>query len=88
MIFPEKAEAIRANRTLKFRFPVPDIPTLRLSTRDAPILTMANCEIGWMTGSPVTETRVLQGVTMQITMKTRMAVVGRNGQGKSSLLSA
>jgi ATPase subunit of ABC transporter with duplicated ATPase domains len=87
-------EAIRANRVIRFKFPDPDIVCLRLSTSTSPILTLAKCQIGWDAVSSDSQLEkgsgevILDDVTLQLTMKSRIAIVGPNGQGKSTLIAA
>jgi elongation factor 3 len=88
-------EAVRANRELRFKFPEPDLISLRLSTPSAPIVTLANSQIGWdepsQPGRAIVKgsgEAILTDVTLQLTMKSRVAIVGPNGQGKSTLIAA
>ena len=87
---------------LRFKFPEPDILSLRLASPTSPILTLSNCAVGWnmmpvggtegtvaATGvTPTTGSVVLNSITLQLTMRSRVALVGPNGQGKSTLIEA
>ena len=69
-----------------FKFPVPDLTCLRLTTPTAPLLQMESCELSWMSkGVSSDVTTVLTNVTMQICSNSRIAVVGLNGQGSAIL---
>jgi ABC-type molybdenum transport system ATPase subunit/photorepair protein PhrA len=70
-------------RYAKFKFPSLDIPSLRLATETSPLLTLENCVITYQQK----EKNVLEKVTLQLTLKSRVGIIGRNGKGKSLCLS-
>jgi ATP-binding cassette subfamily F protein 3 len=62
--------------TRSVRINIPDVPQ-----RNAPALECKDLTVGYASGSPV-----LQGIDFEINRGEHMAVVGENGQGKSTLL--
>ena len=57
---------------------------LRLSSSDMPLITMDKVSLTY----PDREKPVLENVTVQITLQSRVGIIGRNGRGKSTLLQA
>jgi ATPase subunit of ABC transporter with duplicated ATPase domains len=78
---PTKIHEAAAPRTLHFEFPTPH-PPLRRAPDDV-ILQLDNAAVGYGPAPP----HVLSGVTLQLTARTRAALCGSNGAGKSSLLA-
>lgn len=68
----------------KFKFPQVDVPSLRLATDTSPLLTMEKCAITYQ-GRPK---NVLENVTLQLTLKSRVGIIGKNGKGKTTLMHA
>jgi ABC-type transport system involved in cytochrome bd biosynthesis fused ATPase/permease subunit len=75
--------AERDFRYAKFKCPFLDIPSLRLATETSPLVTLENCVISYQQK----EKRVLEKVTLQLTLKSCVGIIGRNGKGKSLSLS-
>ena len=69
-------------RLVAFRFPEP--PDLRNDSR--PIVTLDKCQVGW--GATVVDPPILNQLTLELHMGDRIALVGRNGCGKTTLLTA
>lgn len=78
---PTKILEAAAPRPLLFEFPTPD-PPLRRAPQDV-ILQLDEAAVGYEPVQP----HVLSGVTLQLTARTRAALCGSNGAGKSSLLA-
>ncbi|MDB2415221.1 ABC-F family ATP-binding cassette domain-containing protein [Rickettsiales bacterium] len=70
----DMVDAIIAERSTKFRFPQPE-------EIGSPIITLDNVDIGYAPGEPV-----LQNVNISISMDDRIALLGANGNGKSTLV--
>lgn len=82
---PEIIEAERERyHSYRFKFPIVDTGSLRLPTPLSPLLTMEKCAISY-TGR---EKAVLENVTLQLTLQSRVGIIGRNGKGKSTLMLA
>ena len=74
-------------RQLKFKFPNPDVNSVRNTTNNdeyVNLITMDNVELQWSTKPKP----ILSNITCQITLNSRIAIVGPNGKGKSTLLCA
>ncbi|NBV54288.1 MAG: ABC transporter ATP-binding protein [Proteobacteria bacterium] len=67
-------DAVMAERTVKFTFPQPE-------ELAPPILSVFEADIGYTPGKPV-----LRGVDERIDMDDRIALLGANGNGKSTLI--
>lgn len=80
---PDHVELKKPEKVSHFKFPNPDIASLRLASPESPIFAMENCSLQWNGSSR----SLLEHVTFEITIKTRLGVVGPNGQGKSTLMS-
>lgn len=85
---PEIIDAERARdfRTVKFKFPSVDASSLRLSPADAPLVTFDRVTLTYP--NRPRDQPVLTNVTCQITLRSRIGIIGRNGRGKSTLLQA
>lgn len=85
---PEIIDAERARdfRTVKFKFPAVDASALRLSAPNAPLLTFDRVTLSYATRPA--DQPVLTNVTCQVTLRSRIGIVGRNGRGKTTLLQA
>lgn len=83
---PETVEAMARAKPLHFKFPKPlDVGVAMRSVTDnsVPVLTVSEGSVGYPGRPPI-----LSHLTLQVTMGTRVAVVGENGAGKSTLLKA
>lgn len=67
-------DAVMAERTVKFTFPNPEDLT-------PPLFTMDKVDVGYTAGHPI-----LKGLNEQIDMDDRIALLGANGNGKSTLI--
>ena len=65
----------------KFRFPEPGFLE-GIKTKDKAILKMARVEFTY----PGTERQILNGVSIAVTLNSRVAVIGPNGAGKSTMI--
>lgn len=85
---PEVIDAERARdfRTVKFKFPAVDASALRLSAPNAPLLTFDRVTLSYATRPA--DQPVLTNVTCQVTLRSRIGIIGRNGRGKTTLLQA
>ena len=72
----EPIASIAEQRTLPFHFPDP-------APMSPPILRLAEADLGYAEGTPI-----LKEVTLQIGNDDRIALLGPNGQGKSTLAKA
>jgi len=81
---PQYIQAIRKNKTLHFKFPSPMGVGLSPS---AAVISLDDCSISWKSAAGDVPP-VLSGVSLAIGMNSRIAIVGPNGQGKSTLLTA
>jgi len=81
--------AARDYRLVKMKLPVPDVGSLRLASGSAPVITLDCCALSYSSalGSGQGSGNVVQEVTAQVTLASRIGIIGRNGQGKSTLLS-
>jgi len=88
--FPDRIQAVRENRNIRFKFPHPDIGKLRLATPNSCILSIENANIGRQILSPLTSSpefnAVLNNVTLQLNLKSKIAIIGGNGMGKTTLM--
>jgi ABC-type multidrug transport system fused ATPase/permease subunit len=82
---PEKIreEELRLERIMKFKFPEVDASELRLTSKDSPLIAMEAVSCGYT--NSLSEC-VLQKITGQVSLNSRIALVGSNGSGKSTLL--
>mmetsp|Transcript_33350 Transcript_33350/g.64466 ORF Transcript_33350/g.64466 Transcript_33350/m.64466 type:complete len:759 (-) Transcript_33350:292-2568(-) len=87
MRLPEKvrAEELKRERELKFKFPNVEPEELRLASQDAPFLDFEGASVGYPLDNGKTHV-VLRNISVSVGMKSRVAVVGPNGAGKSTLL--
>ena len=69
----EPIASIAENRTISFDFPQPE-------TMSSPIMTMENIMVGYDPNTPI-----LKDITLRIDMDDRIALLGANGNGKSTL---
>ena len=80
---PQYVQALRKNKTLHFKFPSP--LGLGLSSNSAVLLSLDRCSISWGSGNVgagMDEVApILKNVSLSITMSSRIAIVGPNGQG-------
>lgn len=85
---PEIIDAERARdfRAVKFKFPAVDASALRLSAPNAPLLTFDRVTLSYATRPA--DQPVLTNVTCQVTLRSRIGIIGRNGRGKTTLLQA
>lgn len=83
---PESVEGEREKdfRLYKFKFPVVDPIQLRLPTPNSPLLTLEKCTLAFQ-GKPKP---LLNDITLQLTLQSRVGIIGRNGKGKTTLLNA
>mmetsp|Transcript_40211 Transcript_40211/g.94131 ORF Transcript_40211/g.94131 Transcript_40211/m.94131 type:complete len:128 (+) Transcript_40211:1629-2012(+) len=65
------------------QFPDPDVSSLRL-VDGAPLISVLDASVGYTMGGVLKS--VLHNVNLQLTAKSRVAVVGDNGAGKTTLL--
>ena len=83
---PQYVQALRKNRTLHFKFPSP--LGLGLSSASAVLLSLDRCSISWgsskVGGVMSDDVPILSSVSLSITMTSRIAIVGPNGQGNAS----
>ena len=99
--FPDRIEAIKENRCVRFKFAEPDLVRLRLATPESPLFAIENVNIGWLSSSPSSSTsisstatttsnfnKILNDVTMHLNPKSKVAITGNNGQGKSTFIEA
>jgi len=96
--FPDRIQAIMQNRTVRFKFAEPDLARLRLATPESPLFVLENADIGWLappspsSSSTTTVTPnfnvILSNVTMHLNPKSKVAIIGNNGQGKSTFIEA
>jgi ATP-binding cassette subfamily F protein 3 len=70
----DMVDALIAERATAFKFPQPE-------EIGSPIITLDNVDIGYEVGKPV-----LRDVTLRIGMNDRIALLGANGNGKSTLV--
>lgn len=86
---PEIIDASRGGkdmRGLRLQFPaVESVTSLRLVTPTAPLLTLDKATLTYPVRDDSTKP-VLQQVTLQLNLRSRVGIVGRNGRGKSTLL--
>jgi len=73
-------------RETRFSFSEP--AELRSSSESRPLITLRDCAFGWKIKMKGDGAHVLQNVTLEINMGTRVALIGKNGSGKSTLLLA
>eukprot|EP00599_Poterioochromonas_sp_BG-1_P013677 CAMPEP_0173162958 /NCGR_PEP_ID=MMETSP1105-20130129/19625_1 /TAXON_ID=2985 /ORGANISM="Ochromonas sp., Strain BG-1" /LENGTH=739 /DNA_ID=CAMNT_0014082903 /DNA_START=191 /DNA_END=2410 /DNA_ORIENTATION=- len=71
-------------RYAKFKYPIVDAASLRLPTDTSPLLTLEKCSITY----DKKPKNVLDNVTLQLHLKSRVGIIGRNGRGKTTLLQA
>lgn len=81
---PQYVQALRKNKTLHFKFPSP--LGLGLSSPSAVLLSLDRCSISWGNGNASAGmvgdvAPILKSVSLSITMSSRIAIVGPNGQG-------
>jgi ATP-binding cassette subfamily F protein 3 len=61
-----------------------DAPSLRLATETSPLLSLEKCTISYQQKAK----NVLENVTLQVNLKSRIGIIGRNGKGKTTLMHA
>jgi len=87
---PSRIEAKRGPREEAFDFPAPDMLSLRAggSSSDKPILSLDQAACGYPDPQdPSNPPKILlRGMTAQVTVRSRIAMVGDNGAGKTTLL--
>lgn len=81
-----EAEKLKDLRSVKFKFPAVDASALRLSSPNAPLVTFDRVSLNY--SSRPRDQNVLTNVTCQITLHSRIGIIGRNGRGKTTLLQA
>jgi len=81
-----RAEELKRERMLKFKFPNVEPEELRLASPDAPFLEFEGVSVGYPMDDGKKTHMVLRNVSLSVGMKSRVAVVGPNGAGKSTLL--
>ena len=69
----EPIASVAENRTISFDFPEPD-------TLSSPIMTIEDVSVGYDPNQPI-----LKDITLRIDMDDRIALLGANGNGKSTL---
>jgi ATP-binding cassette subfamily F protein 3 len=69
----EPIASVMEDRTVTFHFPAP-------SPLSPPILTLENAAVGYESGKPI-----LSGLDLRLDMDDRVALLGANGNGKSTL---
>ena len=74
---------------LRFKFPVPDVTSLRLSSTDSNIIKLEKCSFKYSAlssssslSSSKNDRFIMRDINFSLTMKNRVAIVGPNGQGK------
>lgn len=70
----DMVEALQADRSTKFTFPQPE-------DIGSPIITLKKVDVGYTAGKPV-----LKNLTLRVDMADRIALLGANGNGKSTLV--
>jgi len=75
---PQYIQAIRKNKTLHFKFPSP--LGVGLSSASAAVISLDDCSIAWRSTAEDMPP-ILSGVSLAISMSSRIAIVGPNGQG-------
>lgn len=105
VMFPSRVAAIKADKQIRFKFPEPDMTSLRLFADSSsigtstsfsiacPLLTFESCSIHRTSRTSSTDTctessEILSKVQFQILSGSKVAIVGPNGKGKSTLLTA
>jgi len=83
MRLPSRVSAQRGGREETMQFPDPDVSSLRL-VDGAPLISVLDASVGYTMGGVLKS--VLHNVNLQLTAKSRVAVVGDNGAGKTTLL--
>ena len=104
VMFPSRVAAIKADKQIRFKFPEPDMASLRLFADSSaagessafsiacPLLTFESCNIRRTSVSSAVDTatkcsQILSNVQFQILPGSKIAIVGPNGMGKSTLLT-
>lgn len=74
----------------KFKLPAVDAAALRLPAPNAPLLTLEKVSLSYQSpaASGGASKALLEEVTLQLGLGSRVGILGRNGTGKSSLLAA
>ena len=80
--FPEAKSYFELGSTrIQFKFPQPSLLD-GVKTKGTPILTMTNCSFKY----PSAEKNQLNNVSVKCSMASRVAIVGANGAGKSTMI--
>lgn len=89
------ADDLLDDRSIKFSFPVPNFVDLRLSSAlhgDAamghPLISFEDCTINSKTMAGPKNDTILSKVNFQLTSTSRIGIIGPNGGGKSTFLTA
>jgi len=85
---PSELQDKETQKLMKFKFPTPDVRSLRLASADTPVMSLEDASVGYAAdaGAGTAGARILSNVTVQVTMQSRIALVGANGCGKTTLL--
>lgn len=83
---PSEIQDKEREKLMKFKFPSPDIRSLRLASDDSPVMSLEDASIGFPATDDAPAKQILSNVTVQVTLKSRIALVGANGSGKTTLL--
>lgn len=85
---PEIIDAAKMKdfRSVKFKFPDVDASSLRLSNPAAPLITFDRVSLNY--ASRPRDQNVLTNITCQVSLRSRIGIIGRNGRGKTTLLQA
>ncbi len=78
---PNRIEELKTEKAEKFKFPCPE-PIRSLSDVNDAVLRLQDLECGYDRTKPI-----LSGLNLQLSCRSRVAVVGGNGAGKSTLLN-
>jgi len=76
---------LKKDKLLKFKFPTVNPQELRLSSIDATLIHMDKVSFQY-DNDLQNKKAVLEGVTLQVNLRSRVAIVGENGAGKTTLL--